>query len=63
MKSTEGVEKSKSVSKKLQDLFEATKIATENNQPTNLWDDDLVTKVVEIFETHSVRSIKVFNLS
>ena len=63
MKSIEGVEKSKSVSKKLQDLFEATKIATENNQPTNLWDDDLVTKVVEIFETHSVRSITVFNLS
>ena len=55
MKSTEGVEKSKSVSKKLQDLFEATKIATETGPISNRWDEDLVTQVVDILETKLVR--------
>lgn len=44
--------KAENKTKDLLDLFEATKIATENGQISNRWDEDLVTQVVDILETH-----------
>ena len=39
------------------DLFEATKIATENGRINNCCDEDLVTQVIDILETHPVREV------
>lgn len=53
--STKSKKKTTSTSKELLDLFEATKIATETGPVHNRWDEDLVTQVVDILETHLVR--------
>lgn len=44
--------KAKPSTKDLLDLFEATKTATENGLISNRRDEDLVTQVIDIFETH-----------
>jgi len=53
VKSIKSENKEKPISKELLDLFEATKIATENERISNRWDEDLVTQVIDILETHS----------
>jgi hypothetical protein len=45
--------KTRSSAKDALDLLEAAKVATEKG-PVNYWDEGLVNKVVEIFETHPV---------
>ena len=63
MKSIKAENKVKPISKELFDLFEAIKIATKDGPINNRWDEDLVTQVVEIFETHPVRHPMSFHLN
>jgi len=50
-------------SKEALDLFEATKIATENGPVNYSWDEDLVTQVIGILETHPIfKSGKIQNI-
>ena len=56
VKSIKADNKTISTSRDALDLFEATKISTENG-PINSWDEYLVTQVIDILETHPVREV------